>query len=126
VGLVCVRRRGFSKHGDPLLDAVSRVLTACNLLERGLSLEGNLFDTGSLSVCIADRTALTPALDRAFDLEQFATEVSSRLAPLYPLPLNVKVRQGSGLPGVDLRCEQFVPPAFILRQLGKYTLPLIS
>lgn len=122
VGLVCVRRRGFSKGGDPLSDALSKAFTACNLLERGLSLEGKLFDTGSLSVSIADRTALTPA----FDLEQFATEVSNRLAPFYPLPLNVKVRRGPGLPGVDLRCEQFVPPASILRQLGSYTLPLIS
>lgn len=122
VGLVYVRRRGFSKHGDSLSDVMSRALTACNLLERSLSLEGKLFDTGSLSVCIADRTALTPT----FNLEQFATEVSIRLAPLYPSPLNVKVRRGPGLPGVDVRCEQFVPPASILRQLGKYTLPLIS
>lgn len=111
-GLVCFRKRGFDNVNAPLLDALWRVLTACELLERELSLVDELFDAGSLKVSIASRAALTPL----FQLSEFARFVSTRLAPLYGGAPRVELVDG-GLPSLRVHSDKRHPVSSVRANL---------
>jgi hypothetical protein len=117
-GLVCFRKRGFANVDAPLVDVLWRAFTACQLLERELSLVDNLFDGGWLKVSIADRTALPPL----FAMNEFAGFIAARLSPLYGGPPSVEVVEG-GLPGVRVRSDKMHRVSSLLPRLERLLHP---
>ncbi len=106
LGLVCNRRRGFSRDVDPLLDVLRRALSACSLLERELSLSDKLFDAGLLEVSATDRSAPpTPDL---------AALVLDRIAPLYAQLPSVELVPEGGLQTVCIRSPEAVAVSSVL------------
>lgn len=144
-GLVCFRRRNFASQRGALIDALERTFTACALLERDLSMEGRLFDAGTLEVNIADRTvgsfgASSPSSPsvgsnaKTFALDTFEVEVASTLSLLYPRSPRVELKDHSdshfaalgelehepraGLPGVRVHLDVAIPVGTVLKHLN--------
>lgn len=139
-GFVYFRRRSLGEQRRSLVDALERTFRACALLERDLSLEGALFDAGSLEVNIADRSvgpfgasslAAGPIVSSpALALETFQVEVASTLALLYPRSPRVELKGHTdsftglaselhaGLPGVRVHLGAAMPVGTILKHLN--------
>jgi hypothetical protein len=118
-GLVCFRKRALASPQHPLLDALRRVLTACDKLEREFGSAGGVFDAGTLEIRIADRVAVTPD----FREHDWTDYVGSQLAPLYGGTSLVELSHHDGLPAMRVRHpDPYVASSVLERLTGRRVL----